>query len=157
MRFDMNEHEETKVKEYEYTWPDEKDAEIKEEHDGKKVVKDKNDVEINEKLDAYCAIFMKVDSSVCETEEEFVSRRMVALLFDSGKFNDDQNFIFKIRRLQNFPTDLFFNKLPIPCNRQFKFQYFMEESILKQQAFALIYDERMMVVPVELSESSEVT
>jgi hypothetical protein len=60
---------------------------------------------------------MKVDSSVCETEEEFVERRMIALLFDSGKGNNDQNYIFKIRRLQNFSQDLFFNKLPIPCNK----------------------------------------
>jgi len=33
----------------------------------------------------------------------------------------------------------------------------MEESVLKRQAFALIYNEKMMVVPVEITESSEVT
>ena len=99
---------------------------------------------------------MKVDSGVCETEEEFVDRRMLALVFDSGRDGYDQTFIFKIRRLENFQSDLFFNKQPIPCNDPFKFQYFMEDSVLKRQAFALIYSEKMMVVPINLSENQEV-
>jgi len=62
--------------------------------------KESFNVNPTEKLPAYCAIFMKVDSNVCETEEDFVNRRMLALVFDSGsKGKPDQNFIFKIRRL----------------------------------------------------------
>jgi hypothetical protein len=45
---------------------------------------------------------MKVDSAVCENEEEFVNRRMLALLFESGKGAADQTFCFKIRKLKNF-------------------------------------------------------
>lgn len=52
---------------------------------------------------------------------------------------------------------MFFGKQPINCNETFKFQYFMEESILKRQAFALIYQQKVMIVPVELTENSEVT
>lgn len=39
---------------------------------------------VQEKTSAYSAIFLKVDSEVCETEEDFINRRMLALVFQSS-------------------------------------------------------------------------
>lgn len=69
----------------------------------------------------------------------------------------DRNFIFKIRRLAHFQNDLYYNKAPIPTNKQFRFQYFMDDSILQRQAFALINEDIITIVPVDLNEIQEVT
>lgn len=82
---------------------------------------------------------------------------MVALVFEGGKGSRDQTFIFKIRRLNHFNQDLFFYHQPIDCNLHFKFQYFTEESPLKKQALVMIKHDRMLVMPIQLSEGAEVT
>lgn len=86
-KYDLEKEKEYLVKKFEYFWfKDDEESEQSEQNDDEN---NKDDIKLTEKLNAYCAVFMKVDSSVCETEHDFVQRRMIALLFDSGKGNND--------------------------------------------------------------------
>lgn len=69
----------------------------------------------------------------------------------------DRNFVFKIRRVAHFQNDLYYNQSPIPTNKQFRFQYFMDTSLIQRQAFALINEDLITVVPVDLNEVQTVT
>lgn len=153
-RFDLVTEEESFVKDFHFSWPK---PEIEEDEQSEEHSHTHESVVDEGTLRAYSAVFMKIDSKVCEDEEQFVNRRMIALIFESEEEAPDQSFIFKIRRLANFNSDLYFNKTPIPTDMHFRFQYFMEDSCLKRQAFALINAERIMIVPVDLAEITEVS